>query len=85
MLDFVHELALMDSDTAADHSRQTSKIASYIDDESGSAHPWVEVSRWDGKKEAGTTQMRLTVRDPSIMERESVEAEPPFNAEDGGV
>jgi hypothetical protein len=80
---FVNRLALLDSDTAGDLSDQNERVASYIEDEGGISHPWVKVSRWEGRKEKGMVQMCLTVQEPSIMERESVGAELPLSAQDG--
>lgn len=60
-------------------------VKTYIEGKGSSWHPWVRMDPWDGEKEEGTAQMYLTVRDPSIMETKSVEAEPSSNAEDGGV
>ena len=86
--DFVKGLVLLDQDgTNDDRSEHNPSVASYIEDEDGSWHPWVKVSRWDGEREYGTAQMYLTVRDPSVMATASVQAEPPFDfdGKDGEV
>jgi len=86
MRDFVEGLALLHShDTAGDHTALKPSVASYIEDEDESLHPWARVTRWDGKKENGTVQMCLTVQDPLTMEKRSVDADPPLSVQDGGV
>jgi hypothetical protein len=76
MDDFVKKLVLLDTYNANDEpSEQALSVASYIEDKDGRWHPGVRVSRYNGKKEAGITQMYVTVGEPSIVETRAAEAE----------
>jgi hypothetical protein len=76
MDDFVKGLVLLHTnDTNDEPSEQALSVASYIEDKDGRWHPGVRVSRYNGKKEAGITQMYVTVGEPSIVETRAAEVE----------
>jgi len=83
MDDFVKGLVLLDTSNENDEpSEQALSVASYIEDEHGRWHPGVRVSRYNGKKEAGITQMYVTVGEPSIVETRAAEAERSLSAQE---